>query len=112
MNQPAAAPFSVLLWCSHPDLDNDALSQVFDFATADEAVAFYVAPPPLRAEIAFLEIDGLEAAELSSRGIPRVRGNPRFKPTRDERDDERRERAMQAGMAGGCAAYNEEMGWS
>ncbi len=39
------------------------------------------------------------------------RNNPAFRPSNDDDSADRHERAMQAGMQGGCEAYNDEMGY-
>lgn len=44
-------------------------------------------------------------------GTEEFRRNPRYRPQVDDDSAERCERAMQAGMAFGCAGYNDEMGW-
>jgi hypothetical protein len=53
----------------------------------------------------YLQIDGPDIHE--------VRKNPGYnaREIRLDRSLERSERGMQAGMMGGCQAYNEEMGY-
>jgi hypothetical protein len=101
--------YSVLLWGSHPDADNDDCHMGYtDVATLAEAKAIAVdwyshKRLPGR-DIAFSEIDGVDYHEIIA--------NPGFKASRRNDDSaERSERAMQAGMAFGCDGYNDEMGY-
>jgi hypothetical protein len=49
--------------------------------------------------------------DVEDLSVYKVRKNPDYRPSTDNDDDWRREIAMQAGMGGGCAAYNEVMGY-
>lgn len=106
-------PYSVNYWGSHPDADNDDCYTGFDFATKDEAVAFFqgeVQDPPNMPGyyfrcVAFIEIDGPDVNE--------VRANPHHKPEPKSPDSGswQREIANEAGMLHGIDAYNEAMGY-
>lgn len=109
-------------WGSHPDDDNDDCWSGEDYDTLDEAraafnkaikegVGYVTAYIVLgisygRNEAGVYEIDNLA-----------VVANPDHDPARRQREREasdrawRREIALEAGMAGGCDAYNEVMGW-
>lgn len=100
--------YSVLLWGSHPDSDNDDCHMGYDnVPTLGEAKAIAVDWYSHRnlpgRDIAFSEIDGADYHEIIA--------NPGHKPTRDTDSGWRAERAMQAGMAFGCDGYNDEMGY-
>jgi len=104
--------YSVDAWGSNPDEGNDDCWTGVDFDNLEEAQAFY--------EKAEGELDGawfqLVENTLDADGRTLVeelakRPNPDYKPEPDDDDDWRREIAMQAGMAGGCEAYNEVMGY-
>lgn len=113
--------WSVNLWGSHPEAENDDCWTGDDYATEGEARAVYEAADPVAAMAAslpepkrpefiayhsrdtvFVEIDGPTSNE-----VRRLRADRR-------RFDDRewsREIATQAGMMGGCDAYNGAMGW-
>jgi len=106
---PAATPYTVLQWCSHPDDGNDDCQTGEDFETLalaekayDDLVAKYF--------IAFIELKGPD-------GLRRVRANPAFNAKRVAREraqddaEWRHEQAVEAGMLGGIEAYNEAMGY-
>jgi hypothetical protein len=103
-------PFSVLLFGSHPDLDNDDCWTGEEFATLEEAQACLANPWATFNEAyhssctAFFVLDGVGLPDLV------VRKNPDFRPRRAD-DEWKREAAMQAGMAFGCQGYNDEMGY-
>ena len=100
-------PFTVSLFGSHPDEDNDDCWTGNDYATLTEAEKVFVAPWET-----FLRDSSVAYFVLEGPGIDRqVRANPAFKPSKDYDSAERSERAMQAGMAFGCDGYNDEMGW-
>lgn len=105
-NQPTetTGAYWVTQWGSHPDFENDDCYTGHDFATYAEAWAALMAgvKDPF---VAFLELDGPGANE--------VRANPFYdeREVRRDRQSFDSERAMQAGMMGGCQAYNDEMGW-
>lgn len=108
--------FSVNYWGSCPDEDNDDCITGEDFATVQEALAaFHAAPSSIAKvsdhEVAYIEIDGIEDADLATHGLSsRHRKNPTFVRSKDDDGEWRREQAMQAGMALGIQAYNEHMG--
>ncbi len=105
--------YSVNLWGSNPEEDNDDLWTGADYATLAEAqavVADFKAVFPHSADhTLFIEIDGPDHYSLTK--------NPRFDFKRHERERARedrewkREAAMQAGMAFGVDGYNDEMGF-
>jgi hypothetical protein len=103
--------WSINNWCSHPDDGNDDCNTGGDFDSLEDAKAskFYTSAPYY---IMFIEIDGPIGSDYY-----RVIKNPNYSAKRvkaDNRESEmmdRSERAMQAGMLGGCEAYNEEMGY-
>jgi len=95
----------VFFWGSHPDEENDDCWCGEAFATEAEARAAFLAPTfsshtPSR-DVAFLELLGPEVYE--------IRKNPGFRPSKSDDREWRQEAAMQAGMAFGCAGYNDEM---
>jgi hypothetical protein len=96
-----AKPYVVGWWGSHPDEENDDCCCAQDYATLEEAKREYFAKVEERF-VMYVEIDGPN--------IHKIRRNPRFRRDRDD-DEWQRERAMQAGMAFGVDAYNDEMGW-
>lgn len=105
-NKPTetAGLYWVNQWGSHPDFENDDCYTGHDFATEAEARAFLAAGVK-DCFVAFLELDGPNVNEVHAN---------RFYDEREVRRDRSygdSERAMQAGMMGGCDAYNDEMGW-
>lgn len=104
-------PFSVLHWASHPDEDNDDCTEGEDFETAEAAIAYFKKDAGVY--VRYIEIDGLEEYQLTLHGIERLRPNPNWSPIQQRLDggEWQREQAMQAGMGGGCEAYNEAMGY-
>lgn len=129
MSYPAASDlfFSVNLWQSHPDADNDDCLTGFDFETAVEALNFVdqlgngIFPAWLTMRT-MRTIEWIEIAYTGSAfGIEKRPGlfvNPHFAGRKvldaEDRADsayDRHEAAMLAGMAGGCDAYNDVMGW-
>lgn len=103
--------WTVLQWCSHPEAGNDDCLTGDDFNTLEEAKAsdLYTKAPYC---VAYIEIDG----PVGSNHYECVK-NPHYSARRvraeeaADRAAERSERAMQAGMMGGCDAYNDEMGY-
>ncbi len=91
-------------WGSHPDLENDDCYTGHNFATYAEAVAF-MALGVKDCFVAFLELDGPDVNEIIA--------NPYYNASevKRNRQSDNSEKAMQAGMMGGCEAYNDEMGW-
>ena len=99
-------PYSVNHWCSHPDENNDDCMTGSDFATREEAIAFYNKPGSRH--VKYIEMDGPDGYS--------IRENENYvAPTpaeiRAEEDEWRREIAMEAGMCMGIDAYNEVMGY-
>lgn len=100
--------YSVNLWQSHPENNNDDCLTGADFETAAEAeFAFHHTSKvfPGVNEASHIEIDGPDRY--------RVRTNPDYvEPVDDNFDDDwRREMAMQAGMGLGIESYNDHMGY-
>jgi hypothetical protein len=107
----SAKPYSVLFWGSHPDDDNDDCHSGEDFATRHEAMAYFngTAVEDACSYTAWIVVDGPDVSE--------ERPNPDYDAAWVEaerlRDDAawRHEIAMEAGMLGGCDAYNDAMGF-
>lgn len=102
--------FSVNLWGTNPDLDNDDCWTGRDFATVAEALECfhnpeaYFRPSDLR-DTRWIEFDG--PGENYGRAINADR--PDW--TQERSDSWRREQAMEAGMLHGIDAYNDLMGY-
>lgn len=99
--------YSVTLWGSHPDNNNDDCYTGADFATLSEARAcmsnlsahFNMT---YHRDAPFIELDGPDVHEIVKRPGVRIQ--------RTSNDNEwKREIATQAGMMGGCDAYNDAM---
>lgn len=103
-------PYSVNLWGSDPSLDNDDCWTGEDFATLEEAEAFFN-NPFTDAKYAQYYERCTAVIELDGPDVHRERNNPAFKPSKADDSDWQREHAMQAGMMGGCDAYNDAMGY-
>lgn len=95
--------FTVSYSIKHPDVSNGDCSECFDFDTEEAAVAFFLQTPTEYYFGTFIEID-FDDEQLARFGIERVRQDPYQEP-------ECKEYAMQAGMMGGCEAYNDAMGY-
>lgn len=96
--------YSVNLWGSHPENENDDCWCGSDFATLAEATAAFNNPASAfkyETNWAYVEIDGP--------GINEVRKNPNYRKPRYS--DDGNEFAMQQGMAFGCDGYNDAMGY-
>ena len=93
--------YHVNFWGSHPDEENDDCWSGEDFYSKEEALICFNKDSEIG--IAYIQIEGPDVYE--------VRKNPMFSPSKDDDDDWRRENAMQAGMAFGCAGYNDAMGY-
>jgi len=102
--------YSVNLWGSDPNEENDDCWTGQDFNTLSEAEAFYDNP---FADAAFAQHFQRCSAfiELDGPNVHKQRPNPGFKPSPVNDDDWNREIAMQAGMMGGCDAYNDACGY-
>lgn len=116
-------PYSILMWGSHPDDDNDDCSTGVDFDTREEAELIFRSADPIEElskvhrrdypdginfaayyrDTPFIELDGPDINEV------RKLGDPRKIPVDDH--EWRREQAMQAGMGLGVDAYNDAMGY-
>ena len=128
VNATTDKPYTVNLWGSHPDENNDDCYTGVDFATNEDAcVAFMAtahdadgsildgntAPGQSRrayyANWAYVEIDGPD--------VYLVAKNPNYSAKRARQEDAeselvwKREAAMQAGMAFGCDGFNDEQGF-
>lgn len=119
-------PYSVILWGSHPDEDNDDAMTGEDFATATEARAAFDDPQAFFGDTAHGNAvggwaywaDGVTHVQIDGPDVHEVRqivSNAEIvrRKRQDARSDEQwlREIAMQAGMGLGVDAYNDEMGW-
>lgn len=97
--------FTVLAFGSHPDKENDDCWYGEDCATFQEALKI------LGEFIAKRDRD-VEYIVIDSAGFYHEVKNPFFRPKKKSRDlDWEREIAWEAGMLGGCDAYNEVMGY-
>jgi hypothetical protein len=99
--------YTVELWGSDPALNNDDCHSGQDFDDLAKAEEFYANP--------FINPDQYAPSRcvavitLVGPGVDKQRNNPEFKP--DRRVSVDREFAMQAGMMGGVAAYNDAYGY-
>jgi len=113
--------YSVSLWGSRPGTDDDCWTGL-DFETMaearrcfDEPERFFKSDLSSAAWFALTREYRLNGTNYSDE--MGVRENPSYDRARIERERrmydemERRERAMQAGMAFGVDGYNDEMGW-
>ncbi len=106
-------PYSVTLWDTHPDKDEDTCSTGDDFATLEEARAVYDKPEShfegmktgYYSHTPYVMLDGPDVHEVRKRP-----GIKEYNPAQDDREAQR-EFAMQQGMAFGCDGYNEAMGY-
>lgn len=110
-------PYMVSLWGSEPGTDDDCHTGD-DFATLEEARAVYQAPfthfkGPGKQSGESYYLEGGCWVELVGPGVVgQVRQLSKPSRKRDAGDEEwRREIATEAGMLGGCDAYNEVMGY-
>lgn len=94
--------FSVNFWGSDPAAGNDDCYSGNEYASFEEAMVAYNEPVKDR-DVAFVEIEGPNTYAK--------RHNPSFRPSEEDDDGWRLEMAREAGMAFGCDAYNEAMGW-
>lgn len=111
---PTSLPYSVNLWGSKPGTNDDCWTGA-DYATLAEARAAYDHPETISDYVArsiagatgelWLMLDGPDSHDERQLRKANRRAQVR------ERAAERHERAMEAGMAGGCDAYNDAMGW-
>lgn len=111
-------PFSVLFWGSHPDEGNDDCHSGDDFATIEEARgAFDDWQSTAGSDAAYtthVQLDGPDVHEIkqvvSDEELTR-RKRAREQEAKRDAAEWQREIAMEAGMLGGCDAYNEAMAW-
>lgn len=99
--------YSVNLWCSKP-WTNDDCNTGDDFETLAEAEAVFANPT------AHFKASSLRYTawfELTGPDVDKERQNPDYKVERSNDDEWRSEYAMQAGMMGGCDAYNDAYGY-
>lgn len=107
MADTTSKPYSVLLWGSHPDAENDDCWTGDDYATRAEAEAAFADPWGVggfdeiyhSSDTAYFEIDGPDTN--------RVRKNPDFKPDRDAGAEWRNEFRMQAAMGHDIQGWND-----
>lgn len=112
----ASKPYSVCLWGSHPDADNDDCWMGADFATIQEARAAFDYPACygeahelkhwsrcLRTAV-YIQIDGPDVNAVRKIDEPKINDQ-------DDLEDWRREIAMEEGMLNGTDAYNDYMGY-
>lgn len=112
-------PYSVTLWGSDPDVtDDDDCWTGESFDTRDEALACYRAiragGEPWRAcrgSWEYVMVDGPDVHEVAPNPDQARQRRYRRDAARADQDWQR-EIATQAGMAHGCDAYNDAMGWS
>jgi len=99
--------YAVNLFGSHPDEGNDDCWTGQDFSTEAEARQFYDNP---FADPQFAQFyrTCTQYLQLTGPDLELVRLNPDFRPSKPD-NEWRREAAMQAGMMGGTAAYNDAM---
>lgn len=100
-------PYSITLFGSHPNCDNDDAFTGADFDTRAEVLAAFHSlwshfnKEYYCSDTAFIAVDGPDICKLEP--------NPEFKPRKASDDDWTREQAMQAGMGLGIDAYNDAM---
>lgn len=99
--------YTVDLWGSHPDEDNDDCWMGEEFATLEEAKAAFDDPT---AWAGWAEWSTCQWIILDGPDIHLEKRNLKFKRSVDD-GEWKREQAMQAGMAFGCDGYNDEMGY-
>jgi hypothetical protein len=92
--------FAVNFWGSKPGTNDDCHTGV-EFEEHGEAMDTFTADA--EPDVAWLEIVGPT--------FRAERKNPAYVPQEDDDSAERSEHAMQAGMAFGCAGYNDAMGY-
>ncbi len=106
-----SATYTVSLWSTDPALEDSEGNCMFgkDFATQGEAESFIASLETnfdlaYYCDVPFVMIDGPNLHKVSVREC--------IRPSHRVHDNDwQREGAMQAGMAGGCEAYNDYMGY-
>ncbi len=121
-----ALPFRVDFWGSHPDEENDDCWTGADFATLADAEAAFAAGDihvydcPCKPEqptcagkaghiTMYIELDGPEVHRIRRNGRYSAREKKLNGATFDR--EWQQEIANEAGMLGGCEAYNDAMGY-
>ena len=103
-------PYAVNYWCSKPGT-NDDCNTGCDYATKAEALEAYADAEALFTRPHSPVYKG-EWFEIDGPGIHEERpAKSDIACPPDDDSEWQREIASQAGMGGGCAAYNEVMGW-
>lgn len=102
--------YTVTLWMTNPDVDdNDDCMSGMDFATVEEARECF---NDVTAHFAFACYAGVPFVMLDGPGAHEVRmRSKRALRAEDDGGEWQREIATQAGMEGGCDAYNDAMGY-
>ena len=104
--EPELKEFVVDVWGSKPFTNDDCWTG-YDFGTIEEALDTFENPGENSVDlsgVAFIVIDG-PGIHKERRVAPDCNGD-------DASDDDwKREQAMQAGMAFGCAGYNDSYGY-
>lgn len=99
-------------WGSHPEEDNDDCWTGEDFESKEKALKCFYADADTHTQ--YIEL-GYYTGEIIGKAKEveplDIRRNPKYKPSRNDDDDWRRELAMEAGMLHGVQAYNDMMGW-
>lgn len=111
-------PYSVTFWFGDPDTDEgeDCCAAGMDFVTLGEAKKFFDSPETWGEEFAPNCFSGCAWVMLDGPDVHEVKFDKAIllaakKEERLSGDMSRREQAHQAGMMGGCEAYNEAMGY-
>ncbi len=106
------AKFVVSVWGSHPASENNDCWGCAEFDTKAEAEA--AAADPVN-HFALITVGDCDYVEIDGPSFYAVRRNPYperlIRAAKRADGYNRREAAMQAGMAFGCAGYNDEMGY-
>lgn len=102
--------YYVNFWGSDPAEDNDDCWTGRGFASESEAREFYEDPMSY-CESHEYGVEGTRVLQLIGPGVSETRPFVVGSDDSDDMSDWKRERATQAGMMGGCAAYNEAMGY-
>jgi hypothetical protein len=110
--------YYVNYWGSHPDEGNDDCWCGQDYQCESEALAAYSATPDAigcpTSDVAWVEFGRYTGQIVNgAREVERlqIRSNPYFRPSRNDREEWKRERAWEAGMLHGVEAYNDAMGY-
>lgn len=110
--------YSVTFWFGDPDTDEgeDCCSTGADFATLEEARAFFGAPEKWSEHLAPACFNGCAWTMLDGPDVHEVKYDRKVHHASKKEDalsrgEAFREHAYQAGMMGGCEAYNDAMGY-